>query len=179
MDAGVEIRVISKDLLVPELFAGFDRFQEVKRCWRKVEGQWVLKDVPFTEDWTPEDYRLLCRKLFRCVEAGGAVWGAFAAGALKGFACVEGKPIGSRGQYAVLAELHVSRDCRRQGLGRALFEKAVESARKLGVEKLYISAMSAEESQAFYRGMGCVEAEEYDPYHVKLEPCDCQMEYKL
>ena len=46
-------------------------------------------------------------------------------------------------------------------------------------EGLYISAHSAVESQAFYKKMGCVEAEEYDPAHTAAEPCDCQLEYLL
>ena len=46
-------------------------------------------------------------------------------------------------------------------------------------KKLYISAHSAVESQAFYKKMGCVEAEEYDPAHTAAEPCDCQLEYLL
>jgi len=50
---------------------------------------------------------------------------------------------------------------------------------ELGAEKLYISAHSSVESQAFYRSMGCAEAEEYNARHVELEPCDCQLEYLL
>ncbi len=92
---------------------------------------------------------------------------------------MDGRLIGSRGQYAVLAEMHVSEELRGRGLGRQLFARAAEEARSLGAEKLYISAMSAEESQAFYRAMGCVEAQEYDPPHVEKEPCDVQMEYLL
>lgn len=173
------IRKIPPKEITPALFAHFDRFQTVEKCWRKIDGQWLLKDVPFTEDWSPEDYRRLCAHLSKAAAEGGAVWGAFAESRLKGFACVEGQRIGSGGQYAVLAEMHVSRDFRRRGLGRALFLRAAASGRELGAEKLYISAMSAEESIAFYRGMGCTEAAEYDPRHVELEPCDCQMEYQL
>lgn len=161
------------------LFSAFQRFQKVEKCWRKTEGKWVLKDIPFTEDWDTADYQRICSQLANVLDQGGAVWGAFAQGALKGFASVEGKRIGSRNQYAVLAEMHVSQDFRRRGLGRRLFLLAADSARELGAEKLYISAMSAQESQAFYRSMGCVEAEEYDPCHVEQEPCDVQMELLL
>ena len=52
-------------------------------------------------------------------------------------------------------------------------------ARERGAEKLYISAHSAVETQAFYRAMGCVEAEEYQPAHVEQEPYDCQLECAL
>ncbi len=173
------IRPVEPQELSPALFADFLRFQEVTRCWRKVDGQWQLLPIAFIDDWDGGDHRRVCGQLSRVLAGGGAVWGAFSQGALKGFASVEAPPIGSRSQYAVLAELHVSRDFRRHGLGRKLFALAAGFARKLGAEKLYISAMSAEESQAFYRAMGCVEAEEYDPPHVEREPCDCQMEFSL
>lgn len=32
---------------------------------------------------------------------------------------------------------------------------------------------------AFYRAMGCVEAEVYNRQHVEKEPYDCQLECKL
>ena len=56
---------------------------------------------------------------------------------------------------------------------------AKEWARKKGARKLYISAHSAVESQAFYRQMGCVEAELYNQSHVEKEPFDCQLEARL
>ena len=62
------------------------------------------------------------------------------------------------------------------GIGRTLFDAAKEWARKNGAEKLYISAHSAVESQAFYKAMGCVEAKEYNQKHVEEEPYDCQLE---
>ena len=86
---------------------------------------------------------------------------------------------GGKCRYADLSCIHVSADCRGEGLGRLLFLKAAESAVELGAEKLYISAHSSVESQAFYRSMGCAEAEEYNARHVELEPCDCQLEYLL
>ncbi len=56
---------------------------------------------------------------------------------------------------------------------------AAERAKAMGAEKLYISAHSSKESQAFYKAVGCVEAEEYNPASVEKEPCDCQLEYRL
>ncbi len=170
-------RRLTEEEISPVLFSHFRRFQKVEKCWRKIEGVWVLKDISFVDDWDEADHRRVCGQLRKVLAEGGAVWGAFSDGSLKGFSSVEARLIGSRKQYAVLAEFHVSEDMRRRGLGRKLFMLAAESAWNFGAEKLYISAMSAEESQAFYRDMGCVEALEYDPYHVEREPCDVQMEY--
>lgn len=179
MPDSVQFRPIAPEELASSLFASFRRFQKVTHCWRKAEGQWVLKPIAFTEDWDQNDYQRLTAQLAQTLREGGALWGTFSSEGLKGFASVEGRLIGSRSQYAVLAELHVSEDFRRQGLGRRLFALAAGSAQALGAEKLYISAMSAQESQAFYQALGCVEAQEYDPPHVEKEPCDCQMEFPL
>lgn len=174
-----EFRPIGEGELTPCLFRFFDRFQIVERCWRKEDGNWVVKDIAFTERWTKRDYETLCGCLKNTLCSGGQVWGAFLAGQLKGFASVEGKLAGSRNQYADLSSLHVSADVRGHGLGRRLFLLAAESARRLGGESLYISAHSSVESQAFYHAMGCQEAGEYLLCHVEKEPCDCQMEYRL
>lgn len=82
-------------------------------------------------------------------------------------------------KYFDLSSIHVSEDMRGNGVGKALFLAAKEWAKKNGARKLYISAHSAVESQAFYKAMGCVEAEEYDQKHVEKEPCDCQLECAL
>lgn len=174
-----ELRPLAGEELTPGLFAWFDRFQPVEKCWRKQDGQWVVKDIAFTERWSEGDYRELCALLQLTLATGGAVWGAFLDGKLKGFVSVEGERIGSRGQYADLSSIHVSADARGKGLGRALFQKAEEAGRMLGAQALYISANSSVESQAFYKAMGCVEAKEYQAFHVEKEPCDCQLERPL
>lgn len=174
-----ELRLLKGQELTLSLFNYFDRFQVVEKCWRKENGDWVVRDIRFTERWGEESYRSLIKCLSRTIDTGGAVWGAFLGGKLKGFCSVEGALLGSRKQYADLSSIHVSADARGQGLGRLLFQKAAESGRKLGAEKLYISAHSSVESQAFYHRMGCVEAMEYDPEHTRREPCDCQLEAAL
>ena len=72
-------------------------------------------------------------------------------------------------------------------------KKILEKAKELGfavttgssavsqedAEKLYISAHSSKESQAAYRALGCVHAEEINAKLAQEEPCDVQMEYRL
>lgn len=175
----IEYRRLEKEEICRELFGQFIRRQEVTKCWRREEGKWVVRDAPFIDDWSEEDYQLLVKCLKNTAKTGGAVWGAFCGGVLKGFASVESEPFGSRGQYLDLTSLHVSGDMRGEGIGRALFLKAGQWAKEQGAEKLYISGHSAVETQAFYRAMGCAEAEEYCRKHVEAEPYDCQLEYIL
>lgn len=176
----VEYRLIEAGELTLDLFCGFDRTQFVTKCWRKQDGQWVLRDIAFEEKWGEAQYQFLIQCLKNTLQCGGVCWGAFAPdGRLVGFASVERAPFGNQKQYVQLSSLHVSRESRRHGIGRQLFEQAAHSAREWGSAKLYISAHSALETQAFYHAIGCVEAEAYDQKLASAEPCDCQMEFVL
>ena len=172
-------RILSEEEITRPLFSAFNRRRVVGDCLRRENGEWVVRPDPFIDDWSEADYEELIRCLKHTCRAGGLVRGAWVRGQLKGFVSVEAEPLGSRGQYLDLSSLHVSLDARRLGIGRALFAAAAQWAFEKGAEKLYISAHSAVESQAFYRSMGCVEAEEYNPEHVRKEPFDCQMECAL
>ena len=78
-----------------------------------------------------------------------------------------------------LSSINTYQDVSGHGIGKRLFLAAKDWAREKGAGKLYISAHSAVESQAFYRAMGCVEALEYQQAHVEKEPFDCQLECRL
>lgn len=175
----MEYRAVLPEELCVELFRGFERRQVVNDCWRKVDGQWKILSDPFVDQWSHEDYAFLVDCLKNTLRTGGAVYGAFADGVLKGFASVEAGPMGGRGQYRDLSSIHVSQEMRGKGVGRVLFRMAARWAGEQGADKLYISAHSAVETQAFYRAMGCVEAEEYDAVHTEREPFDCQLEFLL
>lgn len=162
-----------------ELFRDFIRRQIVTKCWRKEDGEWIIKDAPFIDDWTEQDYKVLIQCLKHTVRTGGVVYGAFYEGKLKGFAAVLPEIFGGENKYIDLAAIHVSQDMRGTGIGTALFKEAKRWAKEKGAERLYISAHSAVESQAFYKRMGCVEAKWYKKEHVEEEPFDCQLEVKL
>lgn len=167
---------LTAERISPALFAGFIRRQTVTLCRRKTGGEFRVVSDPFIDDWDARDHARLCVDLIRTARDGGLVLVALDGGVMKGFASVDDRPLGSRGQYLDLTHIHVSADRRGMGVGRQLFSRAMDWAGERGAEKLYISAHSALESQAFYAAMGCGEAEEYCPAHVEKEPCDCQME---
>lgn len=175
----ITYRKLSLQEIDRELFSHFDRKQEVTKCWRKVEGEWVVKEIAFIDDWTEKDYAFLVSCLKNTLATMGLVAGAFYEGKLKGFVSVEAARFGGELQYVDLSSLHISQDMRRRGIGKNLFCFAKEYAKEQGAKKLYISAHSAVESQAFYRSMGCVEAKEYNLAHVEQEPCDCQLECEV
>lgn len=175
----IQYKRLSETEMEVLLFAGFKRHQVVTQCWRKEEGRWKLLDIPFVEEWTKEQYAFLVKCLKNTVATGGVVFGAFEEQRLMGFASVENNFFGSQKQYVQLSCIHVSEESRGSGTGKKLFVLICEAARELGAKKLYISAHSAKESQAFYHALGCVEALEYNKELSEAEPCDCQLEFVL
>lgn len=173
------VKKLSLEEITLDLFSHFSRHQTVTKCHRKIDGRWVIIDNPFTEDWGAAEFEYLVKCLKNTVGTGGAVYGAFECGRLVGFASVEAEPFGSRKQYLELTSIHVSEESRGKGTGKKLFSLVKEWAKAQGAEKLYISAHSSVESQAFYKAVGCTEAEEYSRPHVEKEPCDCQLECVL
>ena len=172
-------RKIEPEELNRELFQKFQRRQNVTKCVRREGDAWVVKEAPFIDEWSEKDYETLVNCLKSTLENGGAVFGMFADGALKGFASVEGTLLGYKGNYVDLTSLHVSREFRGKGIGTRLFHMAAGWALAKGGEKLYISSHSAVETQAFYKAMGCVDALEPNEDHVNREPYDRQLEYVL
>lgn len=177
--AEITYRSLAYSEIDTNLFSTFVRRQIVKDCWRKVDEQWTIKSDPFIDDWSANDYVFLVKCLRNTICTGGMVFGAFSGENLKGFVSVERILFGSEKQYADLSSIHVSQDMRGEGIGRKLFMEAKAYAKKCGAKKLYISAHSAVETQAFYKAMGCVEALEYNQQHVEKEPFDCQLECAL
>ncbi len=175
----IRYRQLTQKEICLELFAWFIRRQNVTKCRRKVKDAWVIVEDPFVDDWTAADYQTLAGCLKNTVNTGGFVCGAFYRGMLKGFVSVEASLFGGENRYLDLSSIHVSEDMRGQGAGRELFAKAAAWAAQKGAAKLYISAHSAVETQAFYQAMGCVEAQMYEASHVEREPFDCQLEYIL
>lgn len=175
------IKELSIEELHPDLLLHFNRYQDVKKCVRKVEGQWVLQDIAFVEQWDEALRREIVRDdLAPCIQHGGSVWGAFNdEGHVIGFASLLAQPLGSQGQYRKLMQMHISYEYRGKGIGKALFLACVQKVKGMGAQQLYMSTHSAEESQAFYQKMGCVDAEELDAWSVEHEPYDRQMEYVI
>ena len=79
-------------------------------------------------------------------------------GQLAGFCCVGGDLAGETASYANLLLLFVDDRFKRHGIGRLLLQEACRYAKKLGAEKLFLSAIPSEDTIAFYQNMGCVDA---------------------
>ena len=163
----------------PNLLAEFRRYQDVRRCWRRENDTWVLKDIAYIGDWDNAQKAVVITQLRTCLQEGGWAMGAYDGDTLVAFASVAVTAFGTRGQYRNLDKIQTSADYRNRGIGRRLFAAACDWARTQNAEKLYISAHSAEDSIAFYRKIGCVDAVEINQRLAANEPCDCQLEFVL
>lgn len=125
-------RTLSAGELNRELFRFFIRHQVVTKCWRRDQGEWLIRDAPFVDDWSEEDYDFFIACLGNTINAGGLVLGAFFEGKLKGVASVEPELFGGEHWYLDLSSIHVSEDMRGRGMGAALFAAAKDWARAHG-----------------------------------------------
>jgi len=163
----------------PRLFKKFSRYQEVTRVWRMVDGQWILREENFVQQWDRRTLRREAKKLRQQIEDGCYAFGAWRGKRLIGRASLSPRLFGSQNQYAQLKDLHITAECRGQGVGRYLFAQCRDTAQVIGARKLYISSFPAEETLRFYAAMGCVDAEEPDPELRRKEPLDRHLELAL
>ena len=87
----LKYRVLYAEEICRELFKDFVRHQIVTKGWRKENGKWIIKDVPFVDDWAEKDYQILISCLKNTIISNGFVYAAFYDGKLKGFVSVEQK----------------------------------------------------------------------------------------
>ena len=157
----------------------FVRHQTVTECWRKIGGVWKLVPNAYEENWSQEQCREIAEDVVQHISLDQTGFGAFDGGRIIGFATVSHRIFGAAARYVQLVCLQISEEYRRQGIGRRLFSMVCEEARRLGADRLYISAHSSKESQAAYRALGCSFAEEINEELAAAEPFDVQMEYRL
>ena len=157
---------------------GFVRHQTVTECWRKINNDWKLVPNVYEENWSQAQCREMAEDVAHHINLDQTGFGAFDGKRIIGFATVSHCIFGAAARYVQLVCFQISEEYRRQGIGRKLFSLACEEARRLGADKLYISAHSSKESQAAYRALGCTPAEEINEELAAEEPFDVQMEYR-
>ncbi len=174
----MNIRPLRRDEI--PLIWQIDRREVIDNIYYLREGKLVLEPEHYDmQGWPPGEAEQYTPLLLGCYDRGGFFWGAFEQDTLAGVSILEGKFIGSQHDKLQLKFLHVSRDCRGQGVGTKLFNIAVEKAKELGAKKLYISATPSENTVNYYMRLGCVLATEIDPELFALEPEDIHLEYVL
>lgn len=164
--------------LHPNILEHFNRYENVSHYWKNTSQIRELKEVSYIRDWDINKKIWAVNYLTECIKQGSIVVGAFDENKLIGFVQIGNKLYGSVQQYINLDLLIISNECRHQGIGRRLFMSAVEKAIFFNAKSLYISAHSSEGSIAFYKKMGCKDAQEIISELIDT-PDDWQLEYTL
>ncbi|MFD2170126.1 GNAT family N-acetyltransferase [Tumebacillus lipolyticus] len=179
MNREIEYRSLQLSDFDLPLLKTFKRDQVTHRVWYVESGRCQLKDDHFVDRWDDEKKEQVMRTLAQCLRSGGVVFGAFVDHDLVGFASVESERFGVAQDYLELSYLHVSHDYRNCGIGKRLFEQCCAGGKRMGAKKLYIAAHPAEETQHFYRSVGCTLAVELNRSIYEKEKLDLQLEVLL
>lgn len=166
----LEIKLIDSHNFTRDSLKGFQRYQEVKNVYRLQNGNLTLVYNPFTEDW---DAARLIEKAEEILSGRYVTYCAYEGNHVVGEIMLVPKPDKGR---LIIDSFHVSRDYRRHGIGRALFEAAKQEALKRGAHALYASCCSSEETINFYFAMGFRLSSDPIPSLAEAEPYDMQME---
>ena len=179
MGMNYQYRRLDKNNFTGHSLDDFVRHQTVTECWRKIDNDWNLVPNAYEENWSQVRCWEIAEDVVHHINLDQTGFGAFDGERIIGFATVSHRIFGLTARYVQLVYFQISEEYRRQGIGRKLFSMACEEARRLGADKLYISAHSSKESQAAYRALSCTSAEEVNEELAAAEPFDVQMEYRL
>jgi N-acetylglutamate synthase-like GNAT family acetyltransferase len=173
----IQYKELDNSDIKQNLLSSFDRYQEIKQYYKNENGNWVLKDHEFIGNWDKNRYDEVNDLIKNTINRNGYVFGAYDNGKLIGFAVLLNEIFGSKNQYIELKFIHVSNGYRHKGIGKILFNFCINKAKEIGINKIYISTNTAEESQRFYLNIGCKDAMEINKKLAENEPYDRQMEY--
>ena len=168
----IKIELLSEENFKLGSLDNYTRKQDVKKVYREQNGEYILVDCVYTEDWDMEKRRSVAKDIssddyitYLAIENDEVV----------GFIGLKKDLVES---YMILDLMQVSAACRGQGIGRKLFDIGKEEASKAGAKALYISACSSEETIAFYKAMGAKltdcpikEIAEDEPYDLQMVCC--------
>lgn len=175
-------RLYFRDLLVEECdrISEIDPSQYIEKVWRNIDGKYQLISIDYMEEDWPDGYEKYRDALKETIRAGGAAIGAFdEEEKLVGFVTLNPDFFGETAKYVLLDSMFVSRPLRNYGIGKQLFQQCTEKAKGWGAEKLYMCAASSQETIAFYRSLGCVDAKEVNKELYEADPRDIQLEFEL
>lgn len=174
--------LLFRELAIDELDAiwRIDRGEYIESIYRCSSGALSEETINLQlPGWPPRDREVYAPILRECCEHGGYFCGAFDQGRLVAVVVLGDRFLGGAQDQLQLKLMYVDRAYRKTGLGRRLFEAAVEEARRRGARRLYISSCETKNTVDFYRHLGCKMTSEVDPELLALEPMDIHMEFEI
>lgn len=161
-----------------ERISEIDATHFIKNVWRMNQETEIyeLKEINWTDYELPNGYEWHLQHFKDTLRNGGNAFGCFTGNTLIGYATLDGKIFGQKEKYVLLDQLFISNQYRNIGIGKALFTLCIKRAAKIGAEKIYICASSAENTIAFYHKLGCSSAVEIDQALFEADSRDIQLE---
>jgi N-acetylglutamate synthase-like GNAT family acetyltransferase len=132
---GFKIRELRFEDINRNILDDFNRYQDVERCYRNENGNWVLKDIKYIENWDKNEMDSIISDFINIIDENGYVFCAYKNEKIIGFAMLLNKPFVSRNQYIQLSNLQVSCEYRYKGIGKKLFELCIQKTKKSGLKK--------------------------------------------
>lgn len=155
-----------------------DPSQWIERAWRKVEGEYQLVTINYMEEGWPDGYEVYKSALIETINSEGVAFGVFNHEEnLIGYASLNHDFFGEYTKYVQLDSIFISKPYRGLGFGKELINRCINVARTWGADKLYACAASAEDTIAFYKSMGWVDAIEINQVLLEKDERDIQLEY--
>lgn len=160
---------VSRDAFPEINLDGFNRQQKITRIYVKKGDTYVLEEQPGVMDWSIDKKREVAQDL---MDSKYISYLAIEEARIIGFMSLVKELVSER---MILDLIQVDTEFRGQGIGRKLWEKAVEEARLNGARELYISACPSEETICFYKSMGAEVTSNPIIAIANDEPDDIQM----
>lgn len=155
-----------------------DRSETIHGFYQVAQGVLQLKPgYELVAGWPDGEAVQYTPILQACYDRGGWFYALFDQNRLVAVVVLDAVFIGIHKNLLQLKFLHISQQCRGQGLGQYLFELACQESLKRGATGLYISATPTENTIKFYLALGCQLCSEPDQALFELEPEDIHMQY--
>lgn len=176
----MDYKVINETQITSNYLDYFIRYQETEYVYYLTDDNTLkIKKSPYIDSWDDTHKGNVIKILRYYLDQGGSVVSAYEGNKLVGFAALNGVKYGSRCQYLNLGFIHVSKQARRNGIGKLLFEEIVKQAKLRGATKLYIGANPSVDTYKFYESLGCEIAKETIQEIYEHEPLDLQLEFQI
>jgi GNAT superfamily N-acetyltransferase len=157
-----------------------DRSETIHLIYTCKDG--VLEEIPAGHEcpnWREDAYQEIISRYEYELSNGGTAFGAFDGDRLVGFGVLAHKFRGKEQNQLQLDLMYVTRDYRRQGIGRRILDALRQAAKEKGAKYLYISSTETESAVKFYRSCGSTITSDIDEELFEKEPHDIHMRLTL
>jgi GNAT superfamily N-acetyltransferase len=157
-----------------------DRSETIELIYKSKGG--VLEEIKAGHEcpnWKEDNYQEIMIRFESELTKGGTAFGAFDGDTLVGFGVLAHRFRGKANNQLQIDLMYVTREYRRQGIGRQIIDSLSKVAIERGAKYLYISSTETESAVKFYSSYGSTLTSEIDDELFEKEPYDIHMLKKL